>query len=104
MEDVATDDLVTEEQAEDGKAQKGRHTPETQIARMLVRAIWTQEWNEAHPEAKGKERAQAWKEARAAENNARGKIYRKALAAMRKAGVEITLPADLGVEDEAAEE
>jgi hypothetical protein len=62
-----------------------------QIARLMVRAIWQQEWSAANPEATPKDRAAAWKEVRATENQARIKTYRKAIVAMRKAGVEISL-------------
>lgn len=62
-----------------------------QILRLLVRAMWQQEWSAANPEGKAKDRAAAWKEVRAAETKARMKGYRKALIALRKSGVEITL-------------
>jgi len=67
--------------------------PDRQIARLMVRALWQQEWSAANPEASPKDRAAAWKEVRAAETQARIKGYRKAIVALRKAGVEISLSA-----------
>ena len=68
-------------------------SPEVQIAKLMVRALWSQEWMAAHPEATSQERNAAWKEARLAENAAKLKTIRRALQALQRSGVEMTLRA-----------
>ncbi|MEO8240948.1 MAG: hypothetical protein ABI832_01480 [bacterium] len=64
---------------------------EGQIGRMLVRAVWTQEWTAANPEGKPEERKAAWKEGRTAAFEAHLKQYRRAINALGRSGVTMTL-------------
>ena len=64
---------------------------ETLIARMLVRALWQQDWAAANPEAKAADRKTAWKDARQGRMEQSLKSVRKALATMQRSGVTMTL-------------
>lgn len=87
---------------------EGKGKVEGHIGRMLVRAIWAQEWMMANPDGKGEERKAAWKEAREAAIEKNLKTYRRAINALTRAGVTMTVSeaaaktsdeADLGGED-----
>ena len=60
---------------------------EGQIARMLVRAIWVQEWLLANPDAKPEDRQAAWTKAREAAIEKNLKPYRRALNGLARSGV-----------------
>ncbi len=62
-----------------------------QIGRMLVRAIWVQEWSAANPDGKGEARKAAWKAARSAAMEKNLKTYRRAIASLARSGVSLTL-------------
>lgn len=61
------------------------------VGRMLVRAIWHQEWTLANPDAKGEARKAAWKEAREAVMDKNLKSYRRAVGSLVRSGVTISL-------------
>ena len=65
-----------------------------QIGRMLVRAIWVQEWSLANPDGKGEARKAAWKDARAAVMEKNLKTYRRAVGSLTRSGVTMTLSAE----------
>lgn len=95
------------EVSEGGKAKRAKKSGaegsvnvEGQIGRMLVRAIWAQEWAAANPEAKNEERKAAWKAGRAAALEANLKPYRSAINALARAGVTMTLSAETASADE----
>lgn len=88
-----------------GKATKGDDaTVEGQIGRMLVRAIWAQEWIAAHPDAKPEDRKAAWKEGRndALEKNL--KSYRRALSTLTRSGVIMSIAPDAATEADDGED
>ena len=62
---------------------------EIQIGRMLVRAIWAQEWIGANPEGTPEQRNAAWLEARDRTVEKNLKPYRRALRTLLRAGVEM---------------
>jgi hypothetical protein len=74
-------------------AKAAANTPNTapneslQISRMLVRAIWAQEWSAANPDAGSEARKAAWQEARGVVMAANLKHYRRALFVIGKMGV-----------------
>ena len=72
-----------------GKAEDA--SVEGQVGRMLVRAIWAQEWSVANPDAKPEERKAAWKDNRAAMMELHLKPYRRALTALTRSGVMLTM-------------
>ena len=83
-------------EAETGKQKKkpggvGKAGVEGMIGRMLVRAIWAQEWILANPEGKPEERKAAWKAEREAAIEKNLKTYRRALNVLTRLGVTITL-------------
>lgn len=90
-----------------GAEAKGTPSVEGQISRMMVRAMWVQEWSAANPEAKGEARKAAWKEARSTAMEKNLKAYRRALASLAKSGVTMTLSESAakktGDEDDAEE-
>ena len=93
----------------DGKKAEGASAPtvEGQISRMLVRAIWAQEWSTANPDAKGEERKAAWKDARTAALEKNLRTYRRALGSLTRSGVAMTMtldPAKTPGEDDDAED
>lgn len=61
------------------------------IARMMVRALWQQDWSAVNPDAKAPDRKAAWKDARLAQMEKQLKPVRKALATMQRLGVTMTL-------------
>lgn len=63
----------------------------SQIARLLVRAIWSQEWSVANPDGQTEQRKAAWKEAREAAVVKNHKTYRRALNSLSRAGVTMTM-------------
>lgn len=65
--------------------------PETHIARMMVRALWQQEWSAANPDKQATDRAAAWKEIRAERLDAELKKLRRALINVKKQGVTMTV-------------
>ena len=65
--------------------------PEVLIARMLVRALWQQEWSAANPDAKPTDRKTAWKDTRQTRLEQDLKSVRKALTTMQRLGVTMTL-------------
>ena len=77
------------------KAEAATPGVDGQIGRMLVRAIWAQEWMTANPEAKPEERKAAWKEGRAAAMEKNLKAYRRALNAMTRSGLVMSISPDL---------
>ena len=79
--------------------------PEVLIARMLVRALWQQDWVAANPDGKAPERKTAWKEARQARMEQQLKSARKALATLQRLGVTMTLSpkAATGDDDDGAD-
>ncbi len=88
-----------------GKGKKGNAdnspTIEGQIGRMLVRAIWAQEWVAAHPDAKPEERKAAWKAGRAEVIEKNLKLYRRALNSLTRSGVTMTLSETATEDDDA---
>jgi hypothetical protein len=58
-----------------------------QIARLLVKAIWVQEYSAANPESTTEQRQAAWKAARETAIPKNLKTYRKALNQLTRAGV-----------------
>lgn len=77
-----------------GKAAKGETgdtSVEGQVGRMLVRAIWAQEWSAAHPDSKAEERKAAWKDARAGAIEKNLKAYRRALSSLARSGVVMSI-------------
>ena len=64
---------------------------EVLIARMLVRALWQQEWSAANPDAKPTDRKTAWKDTRQTRLEQDLKSVRKALTTMQRQGVTMTL-------------
>lgn len=74
---------------------------EGQVGRMLVRAIWAQEWSAANPEGKPEERKAAWKDARGSALDKHMKQYRRALLSLKRSGVVMSItPAAEGASDE----
>lgn len=65
--------------------------PETQIARMMVRALWQQEWAAANPNKTAADKGAAWKEIRTARLEAELKKLRRALLSVKKSGVTMTV-------------
>lgn len=61
--------------------------PETHIARMMVRALWQQEWTAENPDKTPAEKGAAWKEVRTARLESELKKIRRALMAVKKSGV-----------------
>ena len=61
------------------------------VVRMLVRAIWMQEWMLANPEGTPDARKAAWKDAREATMEKNLKLYRRAVRALAFSGVTINL-------------
>jgi hypothetical protein len=92
--------------AKGNKGNKGKNKPrkagaaeknsgaDGQIGRMLVRAIWAQEWSAANPGGKGEARKAAWKDARSAMMEKNLKSYRRAMASLKRSGVTMTLSAE----------
>ena len=76
-----------------GKSAGGAGNPkaEGQIGRMLVRAIWAQEWSLANPDGQGDQRKAAWKEVREAAMEKNLKTYRRALNSLSRSGVTMVL-------------
>lgn len=77
-----------------GKGAKGNAAEpmvDGQIGRMLVRAIWTQEWSAANPDGKPEERKAAWQEARSAAMDKNLKAYRRALTVLARSGVVVSI-------------
>ncbi len=72
-------------------AGEGKGKVEGQIGRMLVRAIWAQEWVLANPDAQGEQRKAAWKDGREAAIERNLKTYRRAINALSRSGVTMTL-------------
>ncbi len=75
----------------EAKGGDGKGKVEGQIGRMLVRAIWAQEWSLANPEGKGEDRKAAWKDAREAAMEKNLKTYRRAINTLTRGGVTMTL-------------
>ena len=86
---------------------EGPKNVEIQIARMMVRAQWQQEWAAANPDGANPERKAAWQEARQARMELHLKSVRKVLTSLQRQGVTMTLSetaaADADVEDDDAE-
>lgn len=74
-----------------GKGAAGPKGPELQIARMLVRALWQQEWSAANPDKTAAERTAAWRETRQAVNESELRGMRRALTAIKRAGVTMAI-------------
>ena len=79
-----------------GKAAKeggegGDASVEGDISRMLVRAIWAQEWAAANPESKPEERKAAWKDQRTAAMEKNLKGYRRAIGSLKRSGVVMSI-------------
>lgn len=86
-----------------GKGQAALTPAETQIARMLVRALWAQESIAANPDQSPAERAAQWKEVRQARNEAELKKVRRALLTLKKSGVVMSLTEKAEMAEDAAE-
>jgi hypothetical protein len=65
--------------------------PETQIARLIIRALWQQEWNAANPGSTPAARTEAWKAVRGERMEADLKKVRMALMSLRRDGVAMTI-------------
>lgn len=76
-----------------GAGGAGNAKPEGHIGRMLVRAIWGQEWALANPDGKGEERKAAWLAARDGALEKNLKTYRRAINSLSRSGVTMTLSA-----------
>lgn len=79
-----------------GKAAKeggagGEVSVEGEVGRMLVRAIWAQEWAAAHPDQKPEDRKAAWKEQRTAAMEKNLKSYRRAVGTLKRSGVVMSI-------------
>ena len=70
------------------------------VGRMLVRAVWHQEWILANPEGTAETRKAAWKDARDGSMDKNLKAYRRAIGVLRRSGVMISLSDDVA-DDEA---
>jgi hypothetical protein len=70
---------------------EGPKSAEVQIARMVVRAQWQQEWSAANPDGGQAERKAAWKEARQTRMEQNMKPVRKMLSSLQRQGVTMTL-------------
>ncbi len=73
------------------KGETGEAAVEGQVGRMLVRAIWAQEWSVAHPDGKAEERKAAWKDARAGAIEKNLKTYRRAVSSLTRSGVVMSI-------------
>ena len=69
----------------------GEVSVEGQVARMLVRAIWAQDWTSANPEGKPEDRKTAWKAARTDVLETNLKSYRRAVASLSRLGVVMSI-------------
>jgi hypothetical protein len=67
------------------------NTVESQVGRMLVRAIWAQEWSAANPEGKTEQRKAAWKDARSGMIEKHLKTYRRAVGSLKRSGVMMSI-------------
>ena len=86
-----------------GPTGAGNAKSEGQIGRMLVRAIWAQEWILANPDGNAEDRKAAWLAARDGALEKNLKTYRRALNSLTRSGVTMTLGAAAG-KDGAAQE
>lgn len=86
------------------KTAKGGPSVEVQISRMLVRAIWKQEWVAANPAATAAQRKRAWELASATQFEKSTNTYRRALSAMKRLGVVISMSPTAEAEDGPGEE
>lgn len=84
------------EGAAKGVGPTGNAKSEGQIGRMLVRAIWAQEWILANPDGKAEDRKAAWLAARDGALEKNLKTYRRALNSLTRSGVTMTLGAAAG--------
>ena len=73
------------------KAEGGEASVEGQVGRMLVRAIWAQDWMATNPEGKAEDRKAAWKDARAGAIEKNLKAYRRAVASLKRSGVVMSI-------------
>ena len=78
----------------------GNAAVEGQIGRMLVRAIWAQEWLLANPESPGEQRKAAWRDARDAAMEKNLKTYRRAINTLVRSGVTMTLNDGAAIADD----
>ena len=81
----------------------GEASVEGQVSRMLVRAIWTQEWYLANPDGKPEDRKAAWKDGRTAALEKNQKLYRRALGALKRSGVVMSVTAAAAAASDADE-
>ena len=79
----------------------GPQNIEMQIARMVVRAQWQQEWVAANPEGNLEDRKNAWKEARQGYMAENLKSARKLLVILKRQGVSMTVAATADAESDA---
>jgi hypothetical protein len=91
MQDVVQPEAAAKTRSKAKAAAADPKGPELQIARMLVRALWQQEWTAANPDKTPAERGAAWKEIRQARNEAELKGLRRALMTLKRAGVTMTV-------------
>lgn len=77
---------------------------EGQIARLMVRAVWMQEWSVANPDGKPEDRKKAWAEARQAAVDRNLKTYRRAVNMLSRQGVTMTYTAPAKKEGAAADD
>lgn len=81
--------------------EKGQKNPDVQIARMLVRAQWQQEWVAANPETDQAARKAAWQDARQPRMDQYLKSARKVLSNLQRQGVTMILSAKAAAAGEA---
>jgi hypothetical protein len=87
------------------KAGEAAITPvEAQVSRLLMRAIFAQEWAAANPDATPEQRKAAWKEQRAAITEKNQKNYRHAVASLKRSGVTITISEEAAAETDDGDE
>jgi hypothetical protein len=63
---------------------------DTQVSRLMVRAIWQQQWTDANPGKTAAERGAAWKEERQALIDTDAQKMRRVLATLKRFGVTVT--------------
>ena len=63
---------------------------DTQVSRLMVRAMWQQHWTEAHPGKTAAERNAAWKDAREPLIDTDAPKMRHVLATLKRFGVSMT--------------
>lgn len=94
MSDVTQVDDDADENAKTSKAvdsPTGENGVEGKISRMVVHAVWAQNWMAANPGATPEARKAAWAESRKETMDKNLKIYRRAIANLQRAGLTMSL-------------